>query len=500
MKAETALSNGAEDLPVDQAAPGMPVLVIDLDGTLCRTDTLHENIIALVARHPVRLPALLAALGRGKAEFKRLVAAFQVTPGAGLPYEETVLDLIRRARAEGRRVALVSASDQRQVDEVAAHLGLFDEAFGTGGAAEGRNLGGREKAAFLVARYGRGGFDYVGDAHADLPVWAEARGAITLGAGERLRRAVAGVNSQVSHLTPASGGTKARALIRALRPHQWSKNILVFLPMLTAHDFSAFPAALTAFVAFSLTASSVYLINDLVDLQADRIHPRKRNRPFAAGTVPIAAGMVLAPILVLAAAALAALWTTPAFLAVLLAYYIVTFAYSFWLKRKLVVDVLTLASLYTMRIVAGAAATGLVLSPWMLGFSMFLFLSLAAVKRQAELSAQMARGAQESRKAAGRGYETDDLPLLREMALAAGYASVVVFALYISSEDVLRLYSRPEALWLICPLLLYWISRMVIMTHRGFMTDDPIVYAARDWPSRLVVLISVGIVIVGAGL
>lgn len=474
------------------------VLVVDLDGTLCRTDTLHETLIALLARRPGQLPGLVAALFSGKAAFKRRLAAAHVTPGHALPYDESVLELVRQARAEGRRTALVSASDQAQVDAVAAHLGLFDEAFGTGGTAEGTNLGGRSKAAFLTARYGEKGFDYVGDAAVDLPVWAAARQAITAGAGPALRRAAedanGGAHGAALHLDRGPGPSRARAMMKALRPHQWSKNVLVFLPMLAAHDLSGLPAALAAFVAFCLTASSVYLVNDLVDLEADRAHPRKRARPFAAGTLPVAWGVALAPLLVLAAVAIALIWTPPAFLAALLAYYVVTFAYSFWLKRKALVDVLTLAGLYTARIVAGAAATAVALSPWMLGFSMFLFLALAAVKRQAELAQQ-----DPGKKAAGRGYETSDLPLLREMALASGFAAVVVFALYISSEDVLRLYPTPEALWLICPLLLYWIGRMVLMTHRGHMTDDPIVFAARDWPSRLVVLTSVAIV-VGAGI
>jgi 4-hydroxybenzoate polyprenyltransferase/phosphoserine phosphatase len=468
-----------------------PVLVIDLDGTLCLTDTLHENLIALLARRPLALPGLVGALLRGKAAFKRRVAEAHVTPGHALPYNEEVLELARRARAEGRRVVLVSASDQAQVDAVAAHLGLFDEAFGTGGPGVEGNLGGRSKAAFLIARYGRGGFDYVADGRVDLPVWSAARRAITAGARPSLRRLLDEAHGDTLHLGP-SGGRMA-ALMRALRPHQWSKNVLVFLPMLAAHELGALPTALAAFVAFCLTASSVYLLNDLVDLEADRAHPRKRLRPFASGRLPVAWGIVLAPALLAAAALIALVWTPPAFLAILFAYYAVTFAYSFWLKRKALIDVMTLAGLYTVRIVAGAAATALPLSPWMLGFSMFLFLALAAVKRQAELAQQA-----EGRRTAGRGYETSDLPLLREMAVASGFAAVLVFALYISSEDVLRLYARPEVLWLICPLLLYWLGRMVLMTHRGHMDDDPIVFAARDWPSRLTVLFAVAIVL-GAG-
>ena len=470
-----------------------PVLVVDLDGTLSRTDTLHEALVGVVSRKPAQIPGIIAALMRGKVAFKRRVADIHVMPGQGLPYDGTVIEVLQGAREEGRRTALVSASEQRQVDEVAAHLELFDDAFGTGPASAGRNLGGRSKAEFLVQHYGRKGFDYVGDSQTDLPVWSAARIAVTVGAGAALQKKAASANANVLHLAPVNGMARARAMMKALRPHQWSKNLLIFLPMLAAHDVTSLPAALAAFVAFCLTASSVYLVNDLVDLQADRAHPRKRARPFASGDLPISLGVIMAPALVALAILMALFFTPVAFLACLLVYYVVTFAYSFWLKRKALLDVLTLAGLYTARIVAGAAACGVGLSPWMLGFSMFLFLALAAVKRQAEL-AQQAPGT----RPAARGYEAGDLPLLREIALASGFAAVVVFALYISSEDVLRLYSMPEMLWLICPLLLYWIGRMVLMTHRGWMADDPIVFAARDWPSWLVVLLSLGIVI-GAG-
>lgn len=472
-------------------AEGETVLVVDLDGTLCRTDTLHENLVGVLSRRPAHLPRVVAGLAGGKAAFKRRVAEAHVMPGEALPYDEGVLDLVRAARARGRRTALVSASDQAQVDAVAAHLGLFDEAIGTGGGDADGNLGGAAKAAFLERRYGRGGFDYVADSPADLPVWKAARRAISVRTGVPLRRRLDAVHDDVHHIGEA--GWRLGTAIEALRPHQWSKNVLVFLPMLAAHDISGLPAAVAAFAAFCLTASSVYLLNDLVDLRPDRAHPRKRRRPFASGRLPIAFGLVAAPALLLLAALIALIWTPPAFLGVLALYYLGTFAYSFWLKRKALVDVLTLAGLYTARIVAGAAATGLALSPWMLGFSMFLFLSLAAVKRQAELT-QQAEGA----RTAGRGYETGDLPLLREMALASGFAAVMVFALYINSEAVTALYANPEALWLICPLLLYWVGRMVLMTHRGHMDDDPIVFAARDWPSRLAVIFSV-LIVLGAG-
>ncbi|MEM7523330.1 MAG: UbiA family prenyltransferase [Pseudomonadota bacterium] len=471
-----------------------PVLVVDMDGTLSRTDTLHEAIFAFVSANPLRAPALFGWLSAGKAGFKARLADECIADAETLPLNDAVVDLVREAKADGRRTALVSASDQRQVDALASRVDLFDEIHGT--AVGGENLSGARKAAFLTERYGEKGFDYVGDAPVDLPVWDNARRAITVGASEALRQKVEQQNDEAVHLEPATAGAaRIRPYIRALRPHQWLKNILIFMPVFAAHDFTELGAAIAAFIAFSLTASSVYLINDLLDLSADRAHPRKRLRPFASAEIPLFHGVALAPLLILAALLISILFTNLLFIGVLAAYYIATFAYSLVLKRKLIIDVWTLGGLYTMRILAGAAATGVALSPWMLAFSMFLFLSLAAVKRQAELTDQINAGKTET---AGRAYRADDLPILYSIALSAGYASVVVFALYINSPKVSGLYARPELLWLVCPLLLYWVSRMVMVTHRGDMTDDPIIYAARDRISMIVVALA-GVSILFAG-
>lgn len=461
------------------ASTGAPVLVVDMDGTLVRTDTLHEALFAMASASPLAPLSLIGPLRAGKAAFKKAMADRTVIDPAALPVNEEVAEMVRAARAEGRRTALVSAADHRQVTAVADALGIFDEAHGTGGEGVGTdNLAGEAKARFLAARYGEKGFDYVGDSRADAPVWAAARRAVTVGASGTLRAAAEAANPEASHLAPRpEGAARARPYLKAMRPHQWSKNVLIFMPVFAAHALDRWPEALAAFLAFCLTASSVYLINDLMDLAADRAHPRKRTRPFASGAVPLAHGVLLAPGLILAAILISVAFTPPLFLGALALYYVVTFAYSLWLKRKLILDVCTLAGLYTMRLLAGAAAASVPLSPWILAFSMFIFLGLAAVKRQAELSDQERSG---KRQVAGRAYQVDDLPIIRALALSAGQAAVLVFALYINSDAVTALYARPEALWLICPLLLYWTARMVMVTHRGWMTDDPIVFAARD--------------------
>ena len=398
-------------------------LVVSLDGALCPTDTRAERRVQALTARPL-------AAARG--------APPPVLPARALPLDPDLLERVRAARAAGRRTVLATARDPDQAEALSAELGLFDEV--------ATDLPPEAPAPVLEARYG----------------------------------------PDVEHLVPGPrAGAGWRAALKAMRPHQWSKNALVFLPVFAAHAPEGLAAALAAFVAFSLTASSVYVLNDIADLAADRAHPRKRYRPFAAGTLSVGQGLRLAAGLILGALVVAVLFAPPLFLGVLTGYYAMTFAYSLWLKRKLVIDVITLASLYTIRIVAGAAAAGIALSPWMLGFSMFIFLSLAAVKRQAELT-DMARAGVTS--LAGRAYMPDDLPVIRAMALTAGYAAVLVFALYINSEEVQLLYARPDALWLICPLLLYWISRIVMKTHRGMMTDDPIVYAATDRVSLLTAL------------
>jgi 4-hydroxybenzoate polyprenyltransferase len=441
----------------------------------------------LLAKHPATLLRLPGWLLQGRAGFKARVADHHLAEAATLPLNEAVLEQVRAARAEGRRTVLVSAADQRQVEAVSEATDLFDEAHGSD---VGRNLKGAAKASFLTERYGVVGFDYIGDAQADIPVWAAARRAITVTRDPDLRRAAEAANAQAEHLDPP-GGDRGWAMLRAMRPHQWSKNLLLFLPLMAAHDFGAFGTVLMGFVAFCATASSVYVVNDLLDLAADRAHPRKRLRPFAAGDLSALDGAKLAGGLLVLALILGLLTGSALFLGALAVYLAATFAYSLTLKRRLIVDVLTLAGLYTIRIVAGGVAAGLVLSPWLLGFSMFLFLGLAAVKRQAELTDQMLTG----RESVGRAYRVEDLPVLMALALSSGIAAVLVLALYIASDDVQVLYDKPQVLWLLCPIVLYWILRMVMSTHRGHMTDDPIVFAATDRISQATVALAAGVVI-----
>jgi len=464
-----------------------PVLAVDLDGTLLRTDTLFESLCVLLRERPRALGGAARALLKGRAGFKASVADRVLPDVAALPLNEPLLDWLRAERRAGRRLVLVTAADRRIAEAVAARVGLFEEVLASDG---GRNLKAAAKAAILVDRFGQGGFDYAGDARADLPVWRAARRAIVVG-GPRLERAARRVAEVERVFPPATG--RLPVVLRALRPHQWVKNVLIFLPLLAAHlvaDGPSLLAAGLAFVVFGLTASAVYLLNDLLDLPADRRHPQKRRRPFASGDLPLAWGLVLAPLLLIAAAALSLSGLPPLFTVILGIYVLMTTAYSFQLKRLPILDVMTLAALYTVRVLAGAAAVMILPSFWLLAFSMFLFLSLALVKRYTELQGLLERG---ELTASGRGWHVADLPLVQNLGTSAGLASVLVLALYIDSEPARRLYATPEALWFLCPLLLYWISRLWFKAHRGQVHDDPVVFALRDRVSLLIGIGAAGI-------
>lgn len=458
------------ELPIEAERPG--VLVVDLDGTLTRSDLLYETFWTALSSRWTNLFSAGRALTQGRAQLKQRLSVLGPPCVTSLPYNDTVIAYIQSWRDQGGRTALVSASDQEVVEAIASHIGLFDEAYGSDGRI---NLKGPTKAAFLAERYPEG-FAYMGDHASDLAVWEKSARAITVDVSPKLRKRLEGLTGEAEHL--ATRNNYLWPLLRALRPHQWLKNILIFLPMLAGHqmDPATFGKALIAAVAFSLLASSVYILNDLLDLASDRAHPRKRARPFASGTLPLLHGTLLAPMLTFAGLAVS-LTLGLEFLLVLLGYYLTTVLYSFDLKRRLVVDICTLAGLYTLRIIAGAVATGIPLSMWLLAFSIFFFFSLAAMKRQGELVSGSSIGEE---KVQGRGYVVGDLPFVANMAVSSGYVSVLVMALYLNSDAVSILYSTPAALWGICLVLLYWLSRMVMITHRGWMHDDPVVFAARD--------------------
>lgn len=453
-------------------------LCVDLDGTLLRSDVLYESLLALLAQNPLYLFLLPLWLLKGKAAIKRELAKRVTLPPETLPYDDRVLEMLRTTPQRPR--VLCTASDALLVTPIAEHLGLFEEVICSDGH---RNLAGHRKAEALVERFGEKGFDYIGNSGVDLQVWKHSASAIVANAPNSLASDAAKI-TEVSQVLPReTGGVKT--WIKALRVYQWLKNLLVLVPLLTAHQFLEIDAiiqAAVAFLAFGLCASGVYVLNDLLDLTPDRMHQRKRLRPFAAGNLPILHGLVAAPLLTLGgfALALACSWK---FALVLVGYYVMTLSYSLRLKRIVMIDVVLLAALYTVRIIGGTVAIDAQMSFWLLAFSMFLFLSLALVKRYAELESALSSG---KATAIGRGYSVNDLPLIQSLGTSAGYLAVLVFALYINSPVSIQLYRRPELLWLLCPILLYWVSRMWVVAHRGGMHDDPIVFAATDRASQVV--------------
>ena len=476
-----------------RAIDAKPVLAVDLDRTLLRSDMLHETFWACFSSN-WRTPFISgASLLKGRAAVKHRLAEASDIEVALLPYNEQVIAYVQQWRAEGGRAVLVTATNQALANRISAHIGLFDAVFGSDHKV---NLKGASKAELLVREYGEGGFIYVGDARSDLAVWARAGGAVTVDVPPGLRGKVDRLHPNTMHLV--GSGSQAKAAAKAARPHQWLKNVLVFLPMLAAHQIEASTAvdSLLAFLAFCLIASGTYVFNDLLDIKADRLHARKRMRPFASGALPIANGTSLAAGLLtggfVTAAALG-----PRFLAMLLGYIAITIAYSLWIKRLLIIDICTLALLYTLRIMAGGAATGIPISVWLLAFSMFFFFSLAAVKRQVELVDGVASGMVQ---ASGRGYQVKDLPIVAQMATSAGQVAVLVLALYINSPAITRLYSRPEALWGICLILLFWLNRITLVAHRGEMHDDPVVFAVIDRTSQICFALAALLVLAGAWL
>jgi 4-hydroxybenzoate polyprenyltransferase len=469
-----------------------PPLIVDLDGTLIHTDMLHESALRVSRDRPLDVLRIPVWLLRGKAVLKQNLAQRSAPDVSTLPYNESLLDWLRAERAAGRRIVLCTASDRSIAEAVAAHLGVFDEVMASDGNT---NLAGHNKAEALAQRYGQGGFDYVGNSSADLKVWQRARKAVVVNGAPGLAGRAAALCGVEREFPPAPRGITAWR--RVLRVHQWLKNLLLFVPMFASHEIAsveAWVALVLAFLSFSLCASTVYIANDLLDLESDRAHPRKRLRPFAAGTVPAWQGVLLAPVLMAASVILGAL-AGGTFLPWLLCYFLVTCAYSWGLKRLIMLDCITLAVLYTLRITAGAAALSMPLSFWLLAFSVFLFLSLAFVKRYAELQAQATAG---NEKVHGRGYYTADAPLVQMLGVTAGFASAVVLALYLNSDNVMVLYAWPEAVWGAVPVLLFWVSWIWIQAHRGQMHDDPLVFAVKDRASLLAGLAFAGVLAIGA--
>ena len=461
--------------PVTAYTTSLPTpLCVDLDGTLIRSDLLIESVFLLLKKNIFYALQLPFWLLKGKAHVKQQIADRVELSAALLPYHQEFLEFLKQEHAKGRRLILATASNKKFADAVADHLGIFDDVMASDAT---NNLSGRGKLARLESEFGSQGFDYAGNAKPDVLLFKHAQSAILVNPERGVRKAVEHQGLSPALFEDRIGG-RLSSYLGALRLHQWMKNLLVFVPLITAHrinDPGLLVLAIQAFFAFGLCASSVYLLNDLLDLADDRQHGTKRMRPLASGSVPILHGVVLIPVLLVASFALASHLPLE-FIAVLATYYVTTLAYSFRIKRAAIFDVLVLASLYTMRIVAGGAAVSVELSFWLLAFSMFLFLSLALAKRFTELSSLTVRGS----KAAGRGYHKEDSETLAQFGSASAYMAVLVLALYINSDGVRDLYTQPRIIWLLCPLLLYIVMRIWLLARRGELHEDPLVFVLED--------------------
>lgn len=458
-------------------------LCIDLDA-LVRSNLILEAALGLVRRNPLYLFSLLAWLVRGSSFLRRQLAAHHVLEAARLPYETRLLEWLQQQPSDRRRI-LIARCDAAFAAAVAEYVGGFDEVIAGLDAAE---LDG------VLHRFGERGYDLVASGTTDLPASRDARQAVVVNAAPRRVRGVR-AGTEVACIIERRP-QRLRTWGRALRPHQWAKNLLVYVPLIGAHLVLQPVAMLRgtgAFACFCLCASGTYIVNDLLDLGADRQHARKRSRPFAAGDLPIGGGLAAAVLLIAAAFALAAVLSAH-FVLVLSGYFVTTLVYSLVLKRIAVLDVMTLAMLYSIRLIGGAVAVPVKASFWLIAFSTFLFLSLAMVKRYTELRGLLDGG---RTAAAGRGYTVADLPLIESLGTSSGYLSVLVLAFYINSTASETLYRRPEILWALTPLLLYWISRVWFVARRGQMHDDPVVFALTDMVSY-VVLVALGGVIVAA--
>jgi 4-hydroxybenzoate polyprenyltransferase/phosphoglycolate phosphatase-like HAD superfamily hydrolase len=469
------------------------VLFVDLDGSLVASNMLVESFLRAVRHDPKVIFKALLWLTEGRIAFKSRVADYPLPDVAAVPFREEVVAALKELKHDGCRLVLATASHRRVAEAIAAETGLFDDVLATD---ETCNLKGRNKLAAIQQYCREHGFDefaYLGDSWADVPIWERAAKALVVAPSRGLRNRLSKTDRPVEVVVERR--TTWKPLLKALRPHQWMKNILVFLPLVLAHDLAdawKWVYALIAFVAFSACASAVYLVNDLVDLEADRRHPTKRKRPFASGRVPVEFGFIAPPVLLAVGLGLS-LFTADARFSVMLLFYLVCGGlYCLWLKRMALVDVFLLSGLYMLRVQAGGTASAVPVSEWLLIFSLFFFLSLAFAKRFVELDRhELAADTHDT----GRGYRKVDVASLSSMGSASGYIAVLVLALYINSPQVLLLYKHPKILCILCPILLFWMSRLWMLARRNELHDDPVVFALKDRMSQLLGALSAATVL-----
>ncbi len=472
-----------ELVPVTSARP----VCVDLDGTLVKSDTLIDSLLLLVRTYPLRSLQAPLWLKGGKAALKARIGSYVQLDPEHLPYNRELLAYLHDQHALGRKLYLTTGADGNLATRISNHLGIFEEVLASDGTT---NLTGGNKLESLKKRFPEGGFDYIGNAPPDVPLLEHAGEAMVANPSLSLRALLRSRKIPVTRRFEDQAAPH-KVFLKAIRLHQWAKNILIFVPLILAHSLKLplLLDALVAFFCFSLCASATYIVNDLLDIEADRRHPKKRLRPFASGDLPVAGGVAII-VLFMALSLTGAAFLSRDFLGWLLLYLATTLSYSLYLKRVVLIDVILLSGLYTLRMLAGGAATDVIFSPWLAAFSIFLFLSLAMVKRFSELQNIRARGNTLSN---GRGYLIADIEQLRSFGTSSAYASVVVFAFYIYGAGTAGLYKHPSRMWLMTPLLILWLSRVWLLASRGELDEDPVIFAVTD---RMSLLIGAAVVLI----
>jgi 4-hydroxybenzoate polyprenyltransferase len=463
---------------------GSVPLCVDLDGTLVRTNTLVETIAGAIRQSPLLIFLIPLWALRGQAYLWASLAARYRPDASLLPYSDGVLDLLRAERATGRAVILATGANEQMARDIADHLGLFSAVYASDAV---EHLVSRRKADLLAAKFGEKGFDYVGDSLADVEIFRRCRRAYVIRPSRGLAAKLKRESIQAERVHDTDGDSSG--LLSSARPKQWAKNVLVFVPLVLGHRFRDMPALVDSvytFLLLCLASSSVYMLNDMLDVEADRQHPIKKRRPFARGTVSMKRGVAIAGLLAISAVSLG--WLVAPAVSLLLAGYLAgTLMYSVWLKRLLVIDMIMLASFYVFRVYLGSAATDIRISSWTALFCLFIFSGLAAVKRYAEIRNRALRSSESVNR---RAYKEEDAMPLLSTGTSAFIGAIIALGLYLGSPDVQGLYQRPDLLWLVCPVLLGWSSRIWILGHRGELSDeDPVAFALRDrWSHGAAVL------------